>query len=261
MKVKLLLLCLMAISFLAGCKLSKDDKETIVKVTPEFTIDLFEQLGDQRVFQFKVATIEKQECTNYTISTYSALTFKKVSLNVNDLVPPVDCISGEAPATTISSVGTLPLGFFNLNINLKNTVKNDGLLKVYQDSIVVDLNSSDGLEMRHKVLCRIPETAIWGYTGFSNKDTGAGVAASFLSDLTEMTERVDFPQGYYGYYKLDENGNLILSPSPDFTYFHTFLFDYQGDISALEDLLDSYRTGSGGADVEFVLFTGTGKSL
>lgn len=253
--------CVLAASVLAGCKVSKDEKGTIVKVNPEFTIDLFEQLGEPRIFQFKVATIEKQECTNYSISTYSTLTFNQVALNVNDLVPPIDCIEGEAPATTISDVGLLPLGYFYLFINLKNTIKNDGLLKVYQDSIAVDLNSRDGLEMVHEVLYRIPETVIWGYTAYNNKEAGAGYANSFLTELTGMTEPAEFQQGYYGYFKLDEAGDLILSPAPNHTYFKTFLFSYHGDVKGLEDLLYSYRSDSIGTGVEFAIFTGSGKTL
>jgi len=251
----------LAASVLAGCKVSTDEKGTIVKVKPEFTIDLFEQLGESRIFQFKVATIEKQDCTNFSISTSSTLSFNRVTLNVNDLVPPIDCIEGEAPATTISGVGLIPTGYFTLNINLKNTIKNEGLLRVYQDSIAVDLDSRDGLEMVHEVLYRIPETVIWGYAAYNNKEAGAGYADSFLSELTGMTEPAEFQQGYYGYFKLDETGNLILSPAPGHTYFKTFLFTYHGDVKALEDLLYSYRSDSAGTGVEFAIFTGSGKTL
>jgi hypothetical protein len=261
MKVKFLLHYVLAIGVLAGCKVPHDDKETIVKVTPEFAIDLFEKLGEPREFQFKVATLEQLECTNYFISTNAALSFNRVTLNVIDLLAPNDCIAGLAPATGMAEVGALPLGYFNLDIHLKNAIENDGTLKVFQDSIVVDLDSQDGLEMAHEVLLRIPEHAIWGYTAYNNKDAGAGVANSFLSDLANMAETGEWAKGYYGYFRLDENNDLILSPPPNHTYFQTFLFTYHDDISGLEDMLRYYRTGPGGAAVEFAVFTGTGKTL
>ncbi len=261
MKVKLLLHCFLAVSVIAGCKLSKHDKETIVKVTPEFAIDIFEKLGDTREFQFKVSTLEKQECTNFTISTNAALSFNRVTLNVIDLLPPTDCVQGYAPAYGVAEVGILPSGYFNLDIHLKNAINNDGMLSVYTDSIVVDLDSEDGLDLIHKVLCRIPETAIWGYTAFDDNDSGADIAAAFKADLTGITQPAKFPQGYYGYFDLDENDNLILSPAPAHIYFQTFLMTYNGDIKNVEDLVQSYRAAAAGADVEFAVFTGTGKTL
>ncbi|MFQ5445738.1 MAG: hypothetical protein ACE5FF_02295 [Saprospiraceae bacterium] len=261
MKVKALFLCIMMSGILAGCKVSQNDKETIVKVNPEFTIDLFEQLGQPRAFQFKIATIEKQVCTNYSISTYSTLSFNRVTLSVDDLLPPVDCIEGEGPARAVANVGTLPNGYFNLSINLKDAIRNDGLLKVYQDSIVVDLDSKDGLELVHEVLLRIPETALWGYAAYNDKAAGEEPAKAFLADLADKATATQSPQGYYGYFKVDGSGDVILLPPPSHTYFQTFFYNYEGDIADIKVLLQNYRTANSSDQVEFVVFTGRGESL
>ncbi len=246
---------------LNGCRLT-DNKDDVVKnIDPEFRIDLFEELNETRQFQFQIASIEEQECSNASINlTFSQFPTHLV-LNLLEIMQPDTCHSPMAPAIGTAKTVSLPTGRYELKINLKNTIFNAGTLDVKSDLIKVRMETKDGFELVHSELRRIPMQTIWGYAAYNDPALGADRAAQFYEEVKGLCQSDGLGNGYYGYFDLSGNQELELIQQPDFSHLKTFHFRLPGNLQQLEDLLAAYRTGPNGDLMEFKIFTWEGDTL
>ena len=222
---------------------------------------MFEELGEISQFQFKTSSIEQYDCQNYELDANAYRFNSFIQFTIRDLIQPSECETGMAPAKNTSSIGFLPNGDYNVQISLKNTISNQGKLQVTADAFTLKMESLDGIELASTELKRIPAKSIWGYVGYQNKDEVGNQPELFIQDLKNSSLTINLPQGEYGYFKIENNGQLILNPPPKFTFFQTFLFKYDKNLQELESLLEAYRMGPANGKMEIKVFTWEGESF
>lgn len=250
-----------AVMLVSGCNLTDDGKETVVKVTPEFTVDLFEELKESRNFQLLIRTIEPQPCINNTIDFTAYRHLSQLSLSIHEILEAADCIEGEERVGANAGFGYLSNGTYDVRLNLKNTIVNEGLLKVTKEAYQLNMSTKSGYELIRESLFRIPDNFIWGYVGYDNQANAAQNAADFLTEINGMTTDPALTKGYYGYFTINDDRVAVLKTPPPFSYFKTFYRQTDGNMEAIKDVLEAYRSGSNADLMEIKLFTWDGKVL
>lgn len=246
-------------AFLCGCNLTNDGKDTVVKVTPEFTIDLFEELAASRNFQLKIKTLEPQSCINNTIDFTAKRHLSQLTLSIHEILEASDCIEGMEKVSATANFGYLSNGTYEVKLNLKNTIVNEGLLKVSADAYELNMATKSGYELTRELLYRIPGNFIWGYVGYNDQAQAAQKATEFLDEINQITTGVQLEKGYYGYFTINDDRVAALHSPPPYSYFKTFYRQTDGNIDAIKEVLDSYRAGGNAGIMEIKLFTWDGK--
>lgn len=251
--------CLCCLLFTSSCNLSNRDKDTVVKVNDEFSIDLFEVLKDSRDLQFVVTTAEEQPCINNKIDFALHRKSGKILLDLIEILPASDCEHGPARISTAASIGHLIPGTYATQINLKNTIFNEGILQVTPDAIKLSMSTHNGFELVRRELRRIPDRLVWGYVAHNNQQL-APTADAFLAELNTLTEPQTLPKGYYSYFTINNDKVAVMSQTPPFPFFKTFYRLSNWNINELKDLLQNYRTEYG-EQLEIKLYTWNGQVL
>ncbi len=258
--LKYLFLLLTTMVLVHACKVDSDGKGEVVKVDPEFTIDLFEKLSGGKTLSFLIKSIDLQSCTNYGIDASSGHSSSFLRLVINDIVEPENCVPGTAFASTAVDVTPLPNGTYDFQVVLKDAIFSEGKLEVTPLKYLVDMNTTNGFYYLHKELLRIQDQQIWGYIGYEDKDQGKPYADQFLADLKAISSSINLQNGYYGYFRVD-GSDLSLIPAPGFTNFQEFTVHLDTDLETLKDLLSQYRNSSAGDYITIAVNTWKGESL
>lgn len=243
-----------------GCKLSEEDKDIVVKIESEFQLGMNEKLGQQRDFQLTFQTIQDQSCTTNSIAYFSNRSGRNVYLSLNEIVETPNCLTGQGPATDTASYSNIPNGAYNLELVLKNTISSKGTLTVSNEKFTLDITEGHGFQLGQATLMRVPATAIWGYVAYKDAQYLSG-ADQFLEQLNGQTESLKLNRGEYGHFRIGDGDRLSLNKAPDYNNFRTFYRTSKGQLSALEALLEGFRSQYPDGQMEFRIFTGQGETL
>ena len=233
---------------LSGCELAKiGDPIVVSDVEEEFRISPWENLAlNQRTFQFRIETIEREPCSNAVIDLDIRKTGKSIRVSLKDILAPADCIPGDAPALASADAGNLPNGTYDLSIDLKQTVVHKGRMTAFDDRFAIPMDSTDGFVFFENELMRVPDGTIWGYISYQEREDES-ISLDFLEELEAISEPRTFAQGYYGYFKIaDQSGKIQISEAPQSIRIKQFIYHYQGeDGRQLQDLTDRFREAFG----------------
>ncbi len=260
-RMQRLLIGFAAMILLAGCNLTDDGKDTVVKVQAEFRVDLFEELKDSRNFQFRLKTIDPQPCINNSIDFTSSRVLSRLNLAIHEIIEAPDCIEGMVPVSAEAGLGFLGIGTYEVQINLKNTIVNEGVLQVTDEAFVLSMSTENGYELVREELRRIPNRYIWGYVAYDEKNVAEQQANNFLSELAGMTSQSVLTKGYYGYFTINDDRTVVFPTAPEQSFFKTFHYQSNGNMNDIKALLDEYRAGGNADIMEIRLYTWDGKVL
>lgn len=235
---------------------------TVTEVEDEFYVDLWESLSpDSRNFILKIRTIDNQECTNTTIDASLSIFNSTLRFFIDDIDKPNDCISGFQPATKDLEVGEIS-GTKIVQINLRNTVENNGRLVIEEDRYLLDMETENGFLLLHDELLKVPKATIWGYITYQ-KEEDETIAENFMVDLEDVSTVASFKGGYYGHFTITNSSNLenaiSVADQPSTSQIKTFIYN-QGDKQSLINLLATYRANFGN-QIAIKLFTANGEEL
>ncbi len=242
--------CLLLLCAIASCDLAEVGDAIIVSdVEDEFYIDMWEDLSGEngaRELVLKIESIEPANCLNYDIDYQSARLGNRLSVSLNQFIEPADCLAGEAPVKADINLGSLPSGNYNVNIDFRNTVENDGQLLVSPESYFLTMKSEDGIVLLREELLRVPEDVIWGYVAL-RAGADAAVAEAFLADLQAISDEPKaLRSGYYGHFTINNlNGEVFIYEQPTDGSAINFLRQYTDASAALKTLVADYRDRHG----------------
>jgi hypothetical protein len=205
--------------------------------------------------------VEPQPCENNVIDYSSNVSSEGLLLYLHEIITPANCITAESFIHADASFGFLNNGTYRVEVTLKDVIQNLGTLTVTPDAYTLNLETQDGIELKNKVLRRIPKGYLWGYVGFSDAAQGGPKASSFLTELGSKATSRTLPEGNYGYFIINENNQLAFVSAPGFVNFQTFFFKYDGPISEVEALLNSYRAGQNEQAFKITMYTADGREL
>ncbi len=226
-----------------SCDLADLDEPIVVsQVEKEFVVSMWEALSPSgRSFELRVETLKPSDCLNTSIATQSRRIGPSLRLSLLAIAEPESCDPGSRPARAAASYGRLDPGFYELAIDLKETIVNEGSMVVFGDRYELRMNSLKGLELEATTLRRVPDGLIWGY--FSSDDAQTSTYAAFLDAIGPYVEPVDLLPGEYGYFSIKEQRKEVVLPeAPETDFLEPFAFRFSGeDTQAFQQVLRDFR--------------------
>ena len=244
---------------LFSCSKSTDDNPNIsFSLENELLIVLWEDLTPaQREFALRFSTIEDQDCEDTGMAYSYKQENKIITLSINDLLPPDDCIDHPEPAQTVISLGELLPDVYNIQINLKEEIINKGKLSIYTDRYEISMETLHGIDFKNKSLFRIPDHTYWGYVSYNASTVNH--AERFIDDLAVISDNRSYSQGDYGHFIINQQNAIELTIDSNLPQYQTVIF-HNDDLNALEELLQEYRT-SVNQDFDIKIFSYQGVQL
>ena len=236
------------------------DPIIVSNIKKEFYLDIAEILGPgQRSTQFKVQTIEDGECLNGTIDFDFIRQGNRLTVSLNEVVIPEDCIPGIAPSSADVTAGALTAGFYLFNFNLRNAIKNNGTLVVEDGRYLLELESEDGVILLHKEVFRVPENFIWGYIAYDDSDLNED-AQNIYNQLIFHGVDPDLEKGFYGFFSInDTESGMEINDAPEVSHLRPFAMIYDGDWNYMKGLADNLATSH--PEVLIKMFDDKGRSF
>jgi len=217
----------------------------IADIQEEFKIEMQEVLtSGARPLQFKISSIKEEDCLNFTITTPVNKIGNKISVSIQEINQPNDCQVGIAPAIGHANLGLMTGGIFDLTVDLKNTVFNDGQLTLSDDVFQLKLFSQTGLKLPYTDLINLPSNLAWGYINYQSSDQKP-IAEQFYGDLTNYISPVQLRVGNYGYFRINDQGDLTINSQSDDSHSIVFAGILTGDKNELQELVDGTRQKNG----------------
>lgn len=230
------LLFLLIVSLLSSCL----KKETEYLPLGEVNLQMTELLSaDSRSLHFNFFTVEDFECMNNIIRFSSSSTTENIDIGLIDVEVAELCLERTGPALITIDLGSYDLGSFPVSIKVGD-VENSGTLQVTQDFYVIGFDNPQMITAAYDTLHRIPDGIIWGVVGYWVEDDEPKVDA-FLDSLENIgaIPRTLTP-GEYGYFEADSTGNIIVPENSGYNFTKSFIFDYTGPMSDVEDIIAYY---------------------
>ena len=227
-KIRLLYFLLLTSILFSGCDFSSfSDPIILTDVEDEFFLDLWEEITPQgRSFQFRIATIENQECSNAAILYDIIQEGSNIDISLQEITTPQDCIPATTPAVENIDLGSLPNQYFALKIDLRKAVVNRAHFTISSDAYEIDMQSEHGIKPIHTQLLRIPQEMNWGYISYPT--TLSAVANECIAALEEVSASYLPPNGYYGYFTV-ANNNMAIHDQPENQPLKTIIFDLEDE--------------------------------
>lgn len=255
--------CLLLCLFLgSSCELAKlGDPIVASDVEDEFLISPWEKLTPNgRSFEFHIQTLAEESCRNAYIENNFSVSGNQLEVSIDGIVAPQDCDPGQAPAFAAANAGNLPPRFYELTVDLKNTVVNEGQLTVSGDAYRIEMKSTAGFKLSHSELRRVPEQTIWGYITYQDLEDEA-ITDDFMDGLSSLAYTQTYQKGYYGYFQITgDDGKITVTDHPQTPRIKQFIFQLEDDRQAVEELVSTFRDQYKD-NVGIRLFTWTGEEI
>jgi len=257
-----MMMMLMVAALLQGCSLDELEAPLIVSEIPqEFSVTLRELPGPEpRNLQLWLQTIDLQDCEEVGIRYDFWPTPGRFRLDISGLAKPAQCLPANKPALEKIDMGVLANGDYQIGINLRNTITNQGRLTRSNASYTLLMETEQGISVPYRQLLRIPSQTIWGYVAYTSPMM-VSVASAFISELSGLAPNAALSPGNYGYFWIPSgNGQADIRESPDDMAQRTFVQRFAGNMDDLQALVQAYRTAHGNM-LEIKVFAISGEVL
>jgi len=249
---------------LAACNPSRlEDPIVIADVEEEFIIYPREVLNTSTPKELEWVIVSKntEPCQNYEIKARLEKNSTNLSLYIDEITNPDDCIEGEIIPSLILNSGKINQTTYNFNITLKKTIENSGHLKKTDNRYTIQIGSENGIDLQHKELIAIPNEALWGYMGWY-EGLEADQIASALGKMKDLWPSNNLPSGFYGHFVIMPGvyHQPALLELPEYELFQTVLLTKADkNNEAIQQELDLLKSQMGNSGINIVLFDNTGK--
>lgn len=234
-------------AFITGCSFDNTGDPIIVpEVEKEFRVELREQLGPSpRRLQVLLQTVQLQPCINATIAHQLLPAPGLIRIDIAGIELPDNCPPGSAPALDTVQLSELTGNNLFFEVNLKNTISNEGTLRITDEAYTLNLATEKGLVVPHKQLRRIPDYIIWGYVGHS-VPSAAGIAGQFVNEIFARSASANLQAGNYGHFSVAPGtGYITVADSPTDLTLRPFAFRFNGNVDDLRNITEAYRNQYG----------------
>jgi len=233
--------------FVTGCSFDNTGDPIIVpEVEKEFQVELREQLGPApRRLRVLLQTVKLQPCLNTSIEHELLPAPGLIRIDIAGIALPDNCLTGAAPARDTIQLSYLENRNLLFEVNLKNTISNEGSLSITDEAYTLNMGTEKGLVFPFKQLRRIPDYTIWGYAGHSSP-SAAGIAGQFVNEIFARSTSANLQAGNYGYFSVAPgSGNITVADSPADLTLRPFAFRFTGNVDDLRNITEAYRNQYG----------------
>lgn len=246
---------------IGGCQSDEQPTDVNINIPDEFEVLMEESLSETaHSLKIHIQTIDRLECTNYSIAHTLNQNTNKISFSINNVVEPVDCIEGSAPAEGYLDLGRFISGEYDMEVNLrKNEIVNKAKLTINDDQYTIALESEYGIAVPYYILNRVPTGAVWGYLDFEHRENANAAWGDFNMILEALSE-YEWPlSGEYGHFYIDGNTITTVQDGKEKVFSELFFFSNVTDTASLATQLESLRNTY--PEVTFRLFLWDGTRL
>lgn len=241
---------------LSACGLvSTTDPAVVTSIDEELRLDLWNPLDQSHPLELRLQTLEPKCVTSQILTTHQQ-TGSSLQVTIEGLAEQPECQGGSAFLQSAVPAHVSP-GAFAVTIQLGTSVSNRGILTFDGQVYRLSMDTSDGLLIGHDELYDIPPGTIWGR--ITSDQNVAEINEIFLDELTSVSDPADLPSGYYGHFRVLD-ADVQLTPSVVATYNYPFICTLNGQLSALQEIIDDFRTAHGNT-ISIECTTWHGKSL
>jgi len=235
-KFYITLVVLLSVLLMSSCLKTKKDPLPLGAVKMGF-IEVLSP--DARHLNLYIFTEENFPCLNYFINYGFTSNSGNLTIHLKHVDATDFCITGVGPATAQMNLGVYQNGTYQINIKVANA-ENAGTLQVTPSQYIVTMDNPQMLTMITDTLYRIPNDLVWGYVAY-NDAANEGLALSVLDSLQQIgATNVELTSGEYGYFALDEEGNITLMDQSEAKYNLGFIYEYEGEDQALKDVIRDF---------------------
>lgn len=230
------------------------DEDPLVNVPVTFLIEMEEKLQPgYRPLLLNLKSVEILDCANYQIDYNLELQKRSIHLTLKDFSLEGPCQPQPAAAQGVVNLGPVEPGEYKLKITLKDIVQNEGVLSVYPEYYILDMETLDGIFFPEGLTqLRIPNHSIWGGV-YPMADSLSALADEFMSEIFEFAAPFQLIPGNYGPFSVSIDSTIKLlkpiAPGPG----KTFVLRYGGSRNGLINLVEYYRN-AGGPGLQIYLF-------
>lgn len=249
---------------LASCTLTGVEEPIVIAdVEEEFIIYPREVLNTSSPKELEWVIVSKntEPCLNYEIKARLEKNTTDLSLFIDEIVNPDDCIAGEIIPSLILNSGKINQTTYNFNITLKKTIENQGHLKKTDDRYSIQIGSENGIDLQHKELISIPDEALWGYIGWP-EGLETDQLTGILNRMKDFWTPINLPSGFYGHFLImpgtPNSPNLL--EQPDIESFQSFLLNKSSKTKeTIQQDLEVLKTEISNPSVRVILYDNTGQ--
>ena len=177
------------------------------------------------------------------------LSESKIQLYLNEIVLEGECISGNQKISEIISLPTT-VAAFPIEIQLKDIIANNGLLKQVDDELSIELQKFDGLKITRTSVKRIEKQMIWGSFN-SELQVAVETVQSYLNGLSQENTH---ESGDYGYFYIDHNDLIHLSSE---SYGNDFLISTDESFKEIQNRIAELKLDFPGLQFEATNYNGS----
>jgi hypothetical protein len=240
MRQHLYTILILTIFLFTGCVIDKGEAPIVVaEIAKEFSLQMQETLDTNgRSFILRVSTIKEYDCSNYSIQYIWRNQGNALLLSLLRIAAPFACDYKPGKILAETTAGKLETGNYPISVDLRGAIINKGTLSVLPDRYRLRLDTEHGLSIEQKDLLRVPAESIWGYINFSPNLSDQ--ALQLVQEIFALSQPIDLPKGYYGYYAIDDKG-LSIEGQPEDASTYPFLRRSAADNGAIAAIIKKYR--------------------
>jgi len=224
----IILFCFGSAFTLFSC--SKDPlPQDYVNITDQYEVRLHQHLSLQGGLpSLQISSIELQDCINSYIAHQTIVSADKLQLFLNDILTEGECISGSEIVSEEVMIN-IANPELSIEINLKDVIKNSGILYTNNHEFDLELSKFDGLKITKTRLNRILPGMIWGSYSLPDEDIVQNLDA-FINDSNDNLSKV---KGDYGHFYVAQDYSTVIYKNEN-TENTTFLISYADDFENFE---------------------------
>jgi len=244
---------------MASC--NRKDLSIYLDIDSKINISMVEILGhSQKTLQFSCRTEQLYTCNNSHFDIVYRQSSNSIDISFKGIIIPVNCSTLAGPAFATIDLGALSNGVYNLNLSV-GEVTHTGELIVSSDSYRVNYDDNPAFNFSNSPFNKTPEHTIWGTIGYYRVQDASALVQEFIDNLINLgAEKKSYIPGNYTSFNIDEKGDIVKSnESSVYLFAQSFIFNYSGDITDVEQLVKQYTDSQG--DMSIRVYTDKGVSF
>ncbi|WP_235296109.1 hypothetical protein [Portibacter marinus] len=242
-----------------GCSLfNEPGSELILNVDNEFEVDIIEHLQPEgRDLRFAMSSINEVMCEESELVLQTAKSSNAINIKINEIAVMDNCNSGMSYPYGEADF-KLRNRDYQLSIQVKELNSHFGMLNVSEEEYIITMEDSKGLVLTRNNLQKIPNSFAWGY--YQNTANGSSdLISSFLRENNLVVRPlVHLKPGFYSYFSIDSEGNVIIDDLPYSGSIEKIAFD-NIDLTKVKDNLSTFKTQN--PDLKFTMYFSDGTIL
>ncbi|MBE0639101.1 MAG: hypothetical protein IH598_11325 [Bacteroidales bacterium] len=232
-KLYLVSLVLLMVTMLTSCLKTKNEALPLGEVDLGFIEAL---TPDARYLTFYFFTKEQFPCTNYFINYNYSNDLGNLEIHLKNIEVTDFCLTAAGPATAQMNLGIYQMGAYQVLIKVVNA-ENSGTLQVTPSQYILTINDPQMLTQLTDTLNRIPENTIWGYVAY-NEEEYMSVAAACLDSIEQHgAVPISLDQGNFGYFSLNEEGEINLIDQAEAKFSIGFIYEFEGSDEEINSVI------------------------